>query len=352
MAKYDKRKNNPFTLTFGRQPDLYISRYEDQEMIINTFSADHPVSQTYLIEGIRGSGKTVLMTSVANTLEQDGSWIVVNLNAATDLLTDMAMRLADHCHKMPDLMKKGFQVSLAGWGVGVSGDAAAPLDPAGTVRELLKQIKKKGKRVLITIDEVRHDDSMRVFSSQYQILIREEYPVFLLMTGLYESIRAIQNDPALTFLLRTPKCKLGALSLFQITKRYQEVFGLEDKAAKEMASLTKGYAFAFQALGVVYWENGDTAPMDRVLGLLDEMLDDFVYRKIWSSLTEKEREILHAMGDEETSVKDIYTKISMQPNVFSGYRDKLIRKGILISSKHGYVMTALPRFGRITETYD
>ena len=40
------------------------------------------------------------------------------------------------------------------------------------------------------------------------------------MTGLYENIYAIQNDPALTFLLRTPKIKLEPLSLAQITKVY------------------------------------------------------------------------------------------------------------------------------------
>ena len=65
------KKNNPFTLTFGKQPNEYISRYENTDMVISTFEAENPISQAYLIEGIRGSGKTVLMTTVAKLLKED-----------------------------------------------------------------------------------------------------------------------------------------------------------------------------------------------------------------------------------------------------------------------------------------
>jgi len=39
------KKNNPFTLTFGKQPNEYISRYETTDMILSTFEADNPISQ-------------------------------------------------------------------------------------------------------------------------------------------------------------------------------------------------------------------------------------------------------------------------------------------------------------------
>lgn len=55
------KKDNPFTLTFVRQPTEYINRYENMDSIISTFEADNPISQSFLIEGIRGSGKTVLL---------------------------------------------------------------------------------------------------------------------------------------------------------------------------------------------------------------------------------------------------------------------------------------------------
>ncbi len=345
-----KRKDNPFTLTFGKQPFKQITRYEENDTIVSTFDSEHPLSQTYLIEGLRGSGKTVLMTTVANTLAKDDSWIIVNLNSSMDLLTDFAMRLAMACKKKSNLIKKGFQITIGGFGIGINGEEQMQ-DPVSILSDLLKQVKKSGKRVLITIDEVRHNESMCVFASQFQIFLREDEPVFLLMTGLHENINEIINDPALTFLLRSPKLKIEPLSLLQIRRQYKEIFELDDEMAGKLALITKGYAFAFQALGMVFWENRDTKSLGEMLEILDEMLDDFVYKKIWSMLTVKERQIFQTMQDEETSVKDIYTKLSMQPGSFSKYRESLLEKGLIDSNRHGYVIPVLPRFCEIARMY-
>lgn len=204
------KKDNPFTLTFGKQPNRYISRYESMNDITSTFEADHPISQTFLISGIRGSGKTVLMTSVANQFRQSGSWVIADLNATRPLLPELSMRLADACKQMPNILEKGFEVSIAGFGIGYGG-GAEERDSVSRIESVLEHLKKKKQKVLITIDEVVADDNMRVFASQFQIFIRKDYPVFLLMTGLYENIYAIQNDPVLTFLLRAPKVRLGPL---------------------------------------------------------------------------------------------------------------------------------------------
>ena len=66
------KADNPFTLTFGRQPSTAITRIEDTSQIAGSFSANNPICQTYLISGLRGSRKTVLMTSVANELQKKG----------------------------------------------------------------------------------------------------------------------------------------------------------------------------------------------------------------------------------------------------------------------------------------
>lgn len=40
--------NNPFTLTFGKQPDSFIIRHDNTNKIIETFSSGS-LSQTYMI---------------------------------------------------------------------------------------------------------------------------------------------------------------------------------------------------------------------------------------------------------------------------------------------------------------
>jgi hypothetical protein len=217
-------------------------------------------------------------------------------------------------------------------------------DNISVISRLLDAATKKKKRVLITIDEVMHNKDMHEFASQYQIWLRQNYPLFLLMTGLYENIYAIQNDPALTFLLRSPKVILEPLSIRQIELQYAQIFAVDDEKARELAVITKGYAFAFQALGNLYWEYRDTISSDMLLARLDAMLEDFAYRKIWDTMSEKERGIVLCVEGGRTKVGDIREALSMTSGTFSKYRDKLIKSGILSAEDHGYVSLTLPRF--------
>ena len=244
----------PFTVTFGKQPNKQISRYEDIDRIISTFDSKNAVSQTFLIEGIRGSGKTVLMTTVAKQLEIKKEWVVVNLNPTMDLLSNFALRLEAACNSGNEILSKGFSVSAAGFGLGINADKQNT-DYVGIIEKIFRKLIKGKKKVLITIDEVIHDENMKIFASQFQIFVRQDFPVFLIMTGLHENIYKIQNDPSLTFLLRSPKIIITPLSVLQIEQQYAEIFNLSDETALELANLTKGYAFAFQALGVAYWNH-------------------------------------------------------------------------------------------------
>lgn len=343
------KKNNPFTLTFGKQPSEYISRYENIDTVISTFDGENPLSQTYLIEGIRGSGKTVLMTSITKTLSKSDEWIIVDLNSTQDLIDDLAMRLSDVCQRIGEV-SADVSLSLGGFGINVSKNVPAR-DSVSIIESILRSLQKRKKKVLITIDEVMHDQNMRYFASEFQLFVRKDYPLFLIMTGLYENIYAIQNDPALTFLLRAPKIRLEPLSMRQITKQYSDIFEVPIDEAKTLANITKGYAFAFQALGMLYWEYRDSLELDDILSKLDDMLDDFVYKKIWESLSENDRRIVLAITEEETKVKDICDKLSMTSASFSRYRERLLKKGLITSSQYGYISLMLPRFVQVAELY-
>ena len=277
------------------------------------------------------------MTSVANQLRLSSEWIVLDLNATQPLLSEFAMRLIDACKHLPNLFEKGFEISIAGIGFGMNGN---PLerDSVSIIESITEKLKKKNKKILITIDEVVADDNMRTFASQFQIFIRKEYPLFLLMTGLYENIYAIQNDPVLTFLLRAPKITLGALGLNQIKSEYLDIFDIDEKKANLMANQTMGYAFAFQALGMLYWEYHD-------------VLSD---KEIWSSLSNAEKQIVLAMPfhNEKMKVKDLCNRLNMKSATFSKYRERLLNKGVLFSPEYGYLRIALPRFSDIVHIYD
>ena len=345
------KADNPFTLTFGRQPSTSITRLEDINQIARSFSSENPICQTYLISGLRGSGKTVLMTSVVKELQKSGSWISVDLNSSVDLLEDFAMRLADACKKSTGLTEGGIDISLAGFGIGLSG-AKTERDSVSKIESLLEYAKKKNKRVIITIDEVIPNESMKIFASQFQIFVRKEYPVFLIMTGLYENIFAIQNDSQLTFLLRSPKIMLEPLSIQQIINQYKNIFKIDEQTAIKFAAITKGYALAFQAFGSLYWDYKDQLSLEEILEKYDEILDDFAYRKIWESLSPTDKKILgYFCEKEKAKVNEIRDALSMSSAVFSKYREKLLNRGLLISREYGTLELTLPRFGRFAKLF-
>ena len=70
---------NPYSLIFGKEPKQMISRSSAVLEITDTFCEEIPSQQVFMITGVRGSGKTVLMTETSKKLETKGDWIVVEL---------------------------------------------------------------------------------------------------------------------------------------------------------------------------------------------------------------------------------------------------------------------------------
>ena len=181
--------------------------------------------------------------------------------------------------------------------------------------------------------------------SSFQIFLREEYPIYLLMTGLYENIYDLQNEKSLTFLYRAPKIILEPLNYTAIKSHYMRIFDINDEMADKMTLLTRGYPFAFQVLGYLYWDNRKDHTLEDIMPEYDQYLDEYVYSKIWAELSSKDKEILSVISESGyQSVKDIREKLDMKPELFSVYRDRLKRKGVIDTRQYGKIAMALPRF--------
>jgi hypothetical protein len=296
-----------------------------------------------MITGVRGVGKTVFMTNVASELRQDEDWIVVELNSLRDLLQALAAKL----YSIPGIHEQFIKAKLdfSAFGLGVSIENTAPVtDIEDVISRMLEQIKKAGKRLLVTIDEVSKSEYMRIFASAFQIFMRQDYPIYLLMTGLYENISALQDDASLTFLYRAPKLLLEPLNYTAVQAQYMDIFQIDEAAAEEMTSLTKGYPFAFQVLGYLRWKN--KSELDVLLPEYDQYLDEYSYDKIWSELSEGDKELLYAIAVKGGKVKthELIECTELKSNYISVYRDRLKKRGILDTSNYGYMSFLLPRF--------
>ena len=172
-----------------------------------------------MITGIRGSGKTVLMTSISKELSKSKDWFVLELNPNRDILHSLVANLYD----LPGMQKYFIEarIDLSLFGIGISIDKAIPVsDIEVAIQRMLGIIKSKNKRILVNIDEVSSTEYIKQFASAFQILLRKDLPVFLIMTGLYENIYNLQNDKSLTFLYRAPKILLEPLNCTAIAESY------------------------------------------------------------------------------------------------------------------------------------
>ncbi len=332
---------NIFTVTFGQLPSSYINREHISDKICNDFCLDFPLSHIYIISGVRGSGKTVLLTNVSKSIEKKKDWIVVDVNPNREMLEQIAAGIYENAHVKHLFLSKSFSFSFHGFGFSIEGDT--PVSNVKTILEkMLEVLKKHNQKLLITIDETSNNIHMRSFAHDFQSLLRSDYPVFTLMTGLYENVNSIQNNKNLTFLYRAPKIELNPLDREAIEKEYSSIFKDEShETIVSLAEITKGYAFAYQVVGYLFSKYGE---ISKIYDELDQYLSIYVYDKIWSVLPKNEKVLIKAFDKDEMTTEELLTKVPYDVKAYSVYRIRLIKRGLLTSGEHGKVSFVLPRF--------
>ncbi len=343
-------QQNPYTISFGKEPFQLVERFAQTTDITNDFLSENPASQVYMITGVRGSGKTVFMTEISKKIQENKQWIVVELNPERDLLEGLASKLSSETALAKIFRNASINLSFFGFGMEIKG--TTPITDIETaLSKMLESLKKNKKKVLVTIDEAVSSETVRVFASAFQIFIRQDLPLFLLMTGLYENISRLQNEKTLTFLYRAPKIELKPLNIGMIAENYEKNFSLDRKNALEMAKLTKGYSFAFQVLGYLTWENHGKY-QDSIMKLRG-YLEEFVYEKIWSESSKGDRQILYGIAETESGkISEIRKLLGIETNQFNPYRKRLIKRGLINGEERGYVRFTLPFFGEfVSENY-
>ena len=338
-------KSNPYTLSFGLIPPEYISRVTEKDKIIKQIQSIPPLSHCFITTGVRGSGKTVMLTSISKTFENKDDWIVIELNPEDDLREALVAKLYTSAKIKHLFLEKNFNFSFQGFSFSLIGKNPV-LNVDDLLEKMLDAIKKQRKKVLVLIDEVTNNEEMKKFSLSFQILIRKEASLFLLATGLYENRSALENEKNLTFLIRSPKTFLSPLNITSIAPSYEKTIGLStNEEAMKCAKLTKGYAFSFQLSGYLLFEDKSKTLDKKVLNALDQYLAEYVYQKIWDSLTNIEKKIVSNFDSNSSKpIKEILDNNSMSKQYFSRYRDRLLKKGIFVSPSRGRLSFALPRF--------
>ena len=208
---------------------------------------------------------------------------------------------------------------------------------------MFKYLKNKKIKVLILIDDIACNDNVKAFIYSYQSLLRDSCDIFLLMTGLFENISELENSNNLTFLLRAPKIFLNKLNLRAITYSYKEIFEINENDALNLAKLTNGYAYAYQLLGNLLFKNNTYVVTPKILENYDLALEDNVYAKIWSNLSNRDKDLCYAIS-ESANISDILICAKLNNSSLQVYKKRLEKQGIIDTETRGKITFVLPRF--------
>lgn len=339
-------QKNPFSLAFGRKPAEYVERYSEITKIVNTFTQPPVTEQIFVITGVRGSGKTVFLNACAKEFEEKKDWKVIRLLKTESLIDSLC---GDICQLI------GAEYSL---------EFSAPFMKAdirsgsyvrtskSIIEKYLKELSAKNRNLLIVLDEVVNTQAMREFASLFQLLVGEDLPVYLLCTALYENIYSLQNEKDLTFLYRASKIPLDPLIERDIALTYGNVLDIEPDDANYFAEMTRGYAFAVQALGYAFWNVMRNVSNDKwreyETGITDmyfRILSERSYDKMWQEMPENEKKICQALT--VSMDKNPWTILhgAMSRSDYLAAKDQLTGKGIIDREGFADITLSLPLFG-------
>lgn len=351
---------NPFTTTFSKAPEYTYIATEKIKEILENFSYESPTESVYKITGVRGSGKTVILAKIEEELRSENNkekgWLVFDLNPNRDMLGQTAAMLHKEGFGKSDTKNKSISLSASilgtGGGIGYSAEKEDIFFDIGVeIEEMIQQAEEKGKKILVGIDEVSKTTEMIKFASEYGRWLRANYPVYLVCTGLYENIQEVSNVKNLTFFRRATTIKTEPLNLIRMTEMYKSKLNIGNKEALNMAKITKGYAYAFQKLGSLYFKKKPLEILEDILPELKAELFAYSYEKIWEEMTEADRNLVGVLTEKnEYKREEVLKLMGEQSGNYSVYRDRMIKRGIL-NARQGYISLALPFFAEYIKEY-
>ena len=136
--------NNPFELTFGLKPSNYISRLKQSKEIISSFKSSTG-NKSFIITGVRGTGKTVMFSHISKHFESEKNWNVIELIPNYDMLEQFASALYDSSIMNKIFNNKTFGFSFSGVSFSISGEKPIT-NVISLIEVLLERIKKVGKK--------------------------------------------------------------------------------------------------------------------------------------------------------------------------------------------------------------
>ena len=346
-----------------------------------------------IVVGLRGVGKTVLLSGFRNIAEEEGELVAVEAEIT---------KHEDFGHRMGALVRRAlftvapsakwkdrgrraaavlrsFQITVSPQGeltAGLGGvDPAEGVADSGNLADDLTDVfvalgeaaEEHGKGVIFILDEVQFLN-LREFEALIAALhktVQRRLPITLVAAGLPQLPElAGEAKSYAERLFRFPT--VDSLNLEEAQKalvepaRSQHV-AFEPDAIDEIMTYTEGYPYFIQEYGSVVWNLATGTPIQALEVRLareavEAKLDESFFRVRADRTTDAELRYLRAMaelGPNPQLAGDVAVVLGRKSTSLGPSRARLIDKGLLWTPSHGYAAFTVPQFDRyMKRTYE
>lgn len=386
---------NPFKPGAGRIPPELAGR----EDLIDRFRSvlreardTGEYARPWIIHGLRGVGKTVLLTQFAREATELKLVVVkVEASSGVPLTVALAKQLNLALRKVMSAggrtkqvweqaarALKSFQIRVDPAGntsIGMSIEPALGIADSGDLavdlQELLAEIgsaaREASTAVLVAVDELQtaHERELRALNTALHGIGQGVMPVPVVFVGAgLPTLRAVLAE-ANTYAERLYDYRsIGLLTQAEVeaalTRPIRNV-SWERDALDAVTLETGGYPYAAQTYGYHVVE-AQADPNRIVLGDVDlgsaaarDEMDRTVYGARWDRITDAQRSYLRAMAADEglpSTVAAIAQRLGRKVSSLSSIRDDLIRGGFIYAPARGVVAFTVPGMDRFIRRQD
>lgn len=376
---------NPFSPGAGSPPPELAGRaplLEQARVTLGRIKAGRP-ERSFLLVGLRGVGKTVLLNQVrelANNMDYRAVLIEAHEGKPlATLLLPVLRQLLISLDRMVNISQKakrglrvlksffdGLKIKYREIEIGIDVDPEVGTADSGSLEADLSEVfialgeaaADRRMAIALIIDEMQYlneEELSALIMAMHQISQRQ-LPVVLVGAGLPQLVALSGRSKSYAErLFQFPE--VGALQPADAAAAVQEPVqeqGVQftEEALQEIIRQTKGYPYFLQEWGYQAWNLATQSPIgiDVVHNATAESirrLDANFFRVRFDRLTPREKQYLRALadlGDTAQRSGDIAERLGVNVQSIAPIRNGLIKKGMIYSPAHGDTAFTVPLF--------
>jgi hypothetical protein len=376
---------NPFAPGAGTRPPELAGRSDiirSAEVVLTRIRHGRP-ARSFILIGLRGVGKTVLLNEVQKLADKQGyETIYVDSHEGKSLaaliVPDLRRVLLslDRMGAINQSVKRGLRVLLSfverlkvkyeGIEVGLDIDPETGTADSGDLESDLTQLllaigeaaEARSKAVALIIDEIQflEESELSALIMAIHRVNQRQLPIVLVGAGLPQLVGKMGRSKSYAERLFTFP-QIGKLSRADARKALEEpvtAAGQKFAAAalNQIIAVTEGYPYFLQEWGYWSWNSAKSSPIGRAAvtaadKLAVQRLDEGFFRVRFDRLTPREKQYLRAMaelGPGPHRSGDIAKALGVKVETVAPHRSTLIRKGMVYSPQHGDTAFTVPLF--------